>query len=196
MTTSTGIPEKDRAMHRNPSRTPWVFVGMLVALAALVAPASRATVVSVSPADTSVTIGDVITLRVVTTAFADLKGYQLLFGFDPTIVELQGISPGDVLTGTGRAYAGYPVPDPVAPADTAWYDAAMLDGSTAGPGVLAYFTFKALALGTTTVECRTVDFRDSQNLQTLPSCESGVVNVLPPTSARSASWGRLKAIYR
>ncbi len=183
-------------MNRNPSRAPRVFLGLLTALAVLAAPASRATVVSVSPADTSVTIGDVITLRVVTTAFPDLKGYQLVFGFAPTIVQLQGITAGDVLTGTGRAYSGYQVPDYVAPADTAWYDAAMLDGSTAGPGVLAYLTFTATALGTTLIDCRGVDFRDSQNAQTLPACESGVVHVLPATAVRATSWGQVKTIYR
>jgi len=169
---------------------------LALGLVAGAASGARAVTVSVVPPDTSVAVGDVCVLRVVTTAFTDLKAFQFIYGFAPTVIKLQGIDPGEVLTGSGRSFYGYWLPDNVAPADTAWYDAAMLDGTSAGPGILAYLTFKAVALGVSPVDCRWVDFRDSYNVQTLPVCESGLVRVVPPVAVRAGSWGRLKTLYR
>jgi hypothetical protein len=79
-----------------------------------------------------------------------------------------------------------------------YYDAAMLIGSTQGPGILAFFTFKALAPIQSPIACRLVDFRDSQNNQTLPTCVDGRIVVLPvcPTPTQSTTWGRIKTHYR
>lgn len=173
-----------------------VACGLLAALLGAAPSASSAASVVVSPADTLVSVGDDFYVRVEVDAFPDLKGYQLIFAFDPAVVQLVGALPGDVLTGASGAYFAALVPDVVAPADSAWYDAAMLSGSTAGPGVLVYFHFLALAEGVTLLECRRVDFRDSNNVQTLPACTGGQVEVLGVTPAGRGSWGRVKATYR
>jgi hypothetical protein len=72
----------------------------------------------------------------------------------------------------------------------------MLTGATQGPGVLVYYKFKALAVGVSPLDCRKVDYRDSNNVQTLPGCTGGVIRVVGVTEARKETWGRLKSLYR
>jgi hypothetical protein len=162
---------------------------------AFVAASARATTVTVSPSDTTVTLGANFMLRIVTDAFPDLKAYELIYKYGGTITYLGPIA-GDVLTGTGQPYTVNDVPDAVAPADTAWTDCAQLVTSTAGPGVLLYLRFHAQSLGDSPIQCLLVDFRDSQNTQTLPACSGGIVRVRGPVPARTTTWGRLKTIYR
>jgi hypothetical protein len=173
-----------------------IVFGCIVALALGAAGSARAASVVVAPADTTVSLGDDFWIRVEADAFADLKAYDLIFQFDPTIVQLTGALPGDVLTGDGDPYFGTLVNEVSAPQDSAWYDAAMLTGSTQGPGVLVYYKFKALAVGVSPLDCRRVDYRDSNNVQTLPGCTGGIIRVVGVTAARRESWGRLKTLYR
>lgn len=160
------------------------------------APPAHAVTVSVSPADTTVDLGNTFTLRVVCDAFPDLKAYQLRFGFNPAVIQFLGASAGDVLTSTGRAFSMQVVPDVTAPTDTAHVDCAQLVGVTAGPGILVYFTFHAVAVGESPIACDGADFRDPFNVQTLPACAPGHVRVVPPTATRAATWGGVKDIYR
>ena len=157
---------------------------------------ARAVTVSVSPADTTVDIGSTVVLRVRCDTFPNLKAYKLLFGFSPAVLKLTGAAPGDVLTGTGRPFSMQIVPDVTAPTDTAHVDCAQLVGTTAGPGILVYFTFLAVAEGESPIACDGADFRDPFNVQTLPGCAPGHVRVIPPTAAQPSSWGNLKNIYR
>jgi len=157
---------------------------------------AAAVTVSILPADTSVTVGSTFRLRVVASAFPDLKGFEIIHGFDASRLSLVGVLPGDVLTGTGRAYAAFVVPDVAAPVDSTWLDAAMLDGSTSGPGVLAYLEFRADALGGAAITCLHEDFRDSNNALTTPDCAGAMVHVLGPVPVRRTTFGGLKTIYR
>jgi len=159
-------------------------------------PVARAVTVSVSPADTTVDIGNTVTLRVVTDAFPNLKAYKLLFGFNPTILQFTGATAGDVLTGSGNPFSVQVVPDVTAPTDTAHVDCAQLVGATSGPGVLVYLTFQALVAGESPIVCDGADFRDPFNAQTLPGCNPGIVRVVSPTPTTPMSWGGVKAIYR
>ena len=174
-----------------------VLLGVLL-LAALPMPAARsgAVTVSVVPAETTVTVGDAFTLRVVTGAFPDLKGFETIHAFDASRITLLGADPGDVLTSPGGAFSAFLVPDVSAPADSAWYDAAILDGSSAGPGILAFLRFHADAVGDAAITCRLADFRDSNNARTLAACEGAVVHVAGPVPARRGTWGRIRTLYR
>ena len=58
---------------------------------------SAAASISVVSPDTTVTLGAVFSLRVVTDAFPNLKAYQLVITYDPTRLQCLGISAGDVL---------------------------------------------------------------------------------------------------
>jgi len=176
------------------SRAGWLCVATLAA-AGFCAPAGAVTVGPV-PADTTVNIGDVFEIRMVTDAFPDLKGFSLIYQYNPAVLELIGASPGDVLTSAGNPFTALLVPDYAAPADSAWYDAAMLVGVTHGPGILNFFRFRALDIGESPLICRRVDFRDSQNQQTLPACNPGGVVVTGPTRSKATTWGKIKAFYR
>jgi hypothetical protein len=172
---------------------PAVFA--LAALAAMGGPAAGVTV-SVAPAETTVTVGNDFVLRVVTDAFPDLKAYHLVHSFDSAIINCLGVDPGDVLTSTLRSFTSYPDPDNSLPTGTILYDAAMLTGATAGPGILGFYRFHAVAEGDTPLQCVEVDFRDPLNNQTLPDCVSGLVHVRGPVPASPTTWGRLKTLYR
>jgi hypothetical protein len=123
------------------------------------------------------------------------KGYELIFSFDPARIQFLGADAGDVLTRSGNPFSFFVVPD-VAPADSAWVDGAMLAGSSFGPGILAFFDFKALTLGDTPVQCQLVDVRDSNSARILPDCVSGLVHVVGSTPVPRPSWGAVKTLYR
>jgi hypothetical protein len=157
---------------------------------------ARAVTVSVAPADTSVDLGNTFALRIKADAFSPLKAYKLLFGFNPAVLQFLGATAGDVLTGTGQPFTVQVVADVTAPTDTAHVDCAQLVGTTATPGVLIYFNFKAIGFGDSPIVCDGADFRDAHNVSTLPGCTPGMVHVVRPTPALPASWGRLKSAYR
>jgi hypothetical protein len=138
---------------------------------------SLAVTVSVDPADTSVAVGDEFVVRFLTDTFPDLKGFKLIYPYDASRLQLLSATEGEVLTSPGGAYVAFLNPDITAPADTLWYDAAMLEGAATGPGVLVYATFKALAPGDAAINCGSVDFRDSFNNQTVPACAGAVVHI-------------------
>jgi len=158
---------------------------VLATLASAFVPArAGAVTVSIDPPDTTVEVGDEFVVRFVTDAFPDLKGFKLVFPYDATRLLLLSATEGEVLTSPGGAYAAFLIPDVSAPADTFQYDAAMLEGATAGPGILVYATFKAIASGDAAIDCGSVDFRDSFNQQTIPACNGAVVHVgTPPAPA-------------
>lgn len=171
---------------------------LAIAFAAVFAAASPAAAAEfrLAPDDTTVTVGDTFTLRVVCDAVTDLKGLQTAYAYPPTRLQLQSMTAGNVLTDAGGDWFAYVLPDAAAPADTAWMDAAMLDGSTSGPGVVAYVQFKALIEGDAVLACVLAEMRDSFNVSLGPLCYGGVVHILGPVAARRATWGRLKALYR
>jgi hypothetical protein len=164
-------------------------------LALLAAHPAGGASVSVVPADTSVTVGDVVTLRIEVSAFPDLKGAQLIHGFTSSRLLFQGAVAGGALRGAGSVFEQV-LPDVASPVDSVWLDAARLDGSGAGPGVIAFYTFKTTATGDAHVTCLFVDLRDSLNQATLPACAGGVIHISGPVPSRAGTWGRVKALYR
>uniref|UniRef100_A0A832MLX8 Cohesin domain-containing protein n=1 Tax=Eiseniibacteriota bacterium TaxID=2212470 RepID=A0A832MLX8_UNCEI len=171
-------------------------IGATVIAAALFAAApSRGAVVAVAPSDTAVTLGDTVTVRVETTGVPDLKGFQLVYAYTSPRLQFVGATAGDVLAQGAGDYFEYVLPD-VAPPDSVWYDAARLDGTSSGPGVLAFFTFVATSEGFAHVGCRHIEFRDSANQASFPTCLGGLIRVIGPVPSRPASWPRLKGLYR
>jgi len=181
-------------------RTRWFSILAGIGLGCLTlaswTPSAGAATASVMPPDTTVGLGSTFSIRVESDAFPDLKAYQLIFGYDSSILQYLGPTAGDVLTGNGQPYTVQPYVDVAAPADTAGVDCAQLVGSTSGPGVLIYFNFKAVGVGTSQISCLKVDYRDSNNVQTLPLCYGGEVHVPPPVATLPRTWGRIKTIYR
>ena len=173
-----------------------LFPACLLALLLSTVSTARAVTVTTLPADTTVDRGSSFVLRLSLDDFPNLKAFQIISAFDPTILALQRVEAGGVLTASGRSFFGQAIADRMAPADTAWFDAAMLDGTTAGPGVLVTLTFKAVGDGTSPVPCRSADLRDASNHHVLPACLGSLVHVQEPVPVRAGTWGRLKSLYR
>lgn len=176
-------------------RTRWssclVSLALTVLFLVALAPGARAMTVSVSPADTTVFCADTITVRVVLDEFSNLEAYQLIFGFNPAVLEYLGAEVG------GLGDILLPLPDVTSPTDTVWVDCAKLGGSVNGPGILAYFTFTVLGTGSSPITCLKVDLRDSENVPYEPACVGGIVRVpYCPTPALPETWGRIKTLYR
>lgn len=145
--------------------------------------------VCVEPTDTTVALGDFVTVRVTTDGpVADLKGYLFRATHNPAVLTLQSTDPGSVLD--GHLYTFIPF---TAPPDTIGFDAAVLIGATMGPGTLGYFTFQATATGICDLIPTQVLMRNSLN-QPYPivTC-NGRVRVVTVTPSRTSTWGEIKA---
>ncbi len=170
----------------------------LALMTAVLAPMpAMAVTVSVTPADTTVFLGDSFTLRVTVDAVPDLKGFDLVHTHDPAVLGFAGAGPGDVLTASGRSYFSYLLPDVSAPTDSVWYDAAMLQGGTSGPGILMFVHYTANAIGDSYIHCLMAELRDSFNASLGAACADGVVHVTSrPVPTLRSSWGTVKLTYR
>lgn len=145
--------------------------------------------VCIEPADTTVALGDLVTVRVTTDGPpADLKGYLLRATHDPAVLSLVSTDPGSVLD--SYLYTFFPY---VAAPDTIGFDAAVLIGSTAGPGTLGTFTFQATAIGICDLVPTEVLMRDSSNQPFSVSLCAGRVRVIGVTPRKDSTWGSVKA---
>ncbi len=167
-----------------------LFMGVLAV------PAAHAASLTIAPAETTVTIGDSFTLRVVVDAVPDLKGADLIYGYTPVRLTFTSAQVGDALTGIGGAVFDTVLPDVTAPPDSVWYDAARLTGTGSGPGVVAFLQFGTHTEGNATVNCLFTDLRDSVNAPLSPSCAGALIHVIGPVPVRPTTWGRVKALYR
>lgn len=174
---------------------PLLFQLAALSLMALV-PEARAVTLSIAPAETSVTVGDPITLRIVVDAVPDLKGADLIYGYTPGRLTFTSAQIGDALAGIGGATFEFVLPDVTAPADSVWYDAARLSGTGSGPGVVAFLKFATHTQGNATVNCLMNDLRDSVNNELPAPCSGALIHILGPVPARPSTWSRVKAIYR
>lgn len=171
----------------------WVH-RLVVAAAFLLTPAmlypsvAHAALVTAVPADTSVTIGETVIVRIqLLSSFPDLEGFRFVYQYNPAVLEFLGAAPGEVLSGAPGATFGTVRPDYAAPADSAWYEGAVLDGVSAGPGILTYLYFKTVGPGNGALVCRGVDLRDSANQRTLATCFDAVIRVPGTTDAELAA---------
>lgn len=177
-----------------PARS-FALAAMLSAAMLLAPRAAHAVTVSVAPADTTVSPGDVFTLRVMVDAVSDLKAFSLIDSFDSSRLQFLGAAPGEVLTRSPNPSAFFVTPD-VAPADSAQVDAAHLVGSGTGSGVMVFLQFKALALGTSPIDCPLADLRDALNVPAVPGRVPGIVRIAGPTGVRRVTWGALRTYLR
>lgn len=160
------------------------------------APAAHAAALTIAPAETTVTIGDSFTLRVVVDAVADLKGATLLYGYTAGRLTFTSAQVGGALAGLGGGIFDFQYPDVTAPADSVWYDAARLSGTGSGPGIVAFLSFDTHTQGNASITCLDIDLRDSANVMLLTSCAGALVHVIGPVPVLPTSWGRVKARYR
>jgi hypothetical protein len=146
-----------------------ITVGSALALALVFSPRiASATTISVDPSTKNVWVGDTFTLDVRVDNITDLFNYGVDVNFDPTILQVTGVTDGPFLTSGGGvsvfdpaspAYAGPCTYSSTAPCvftfDNSIGDVSITDSLTGpsappgsgvtGSGVLATFTFTAIA---------------------------------------------------
>lgn len=165
---------------------------LICALLLLAAPAGAT--VYCQPADTTAALGTEVSIRVVTTEVTDLLCYKLVYRYDPRVMALDGIDPGELLIDAPGDYVGFVVGN-VSGADTARYDACVLGGHIEGAGILAYLRFRLIGPGDASLVCQTIDFRDSFN-NSSPECAGAFVRADVPLAAGKTTWGRIKGLWR
>jgi hypothetical protein len=150
---------------------------------------------TLSPADTTVGPGEDVVLRLVADAAPDIKGVSLACGYTPARLTFVSAHAGGVLAQPG-GFTEFVNPDVVAPADSVGYDAVVLSGTGAGPGVVVFLRFLANSIGSASVECLFTDVRDSHNTPSQPPCSSATIHVVGPVPTRATRWSDLKRVYR
>jgi hypothetical protein len=137
-------------------------------------------------------------------AATDVRGFSLVFEYDPSTVQLASAQAGSLLTGapcphffTVLAAAG----------DSVWIDAAALGCSVAGPGEIVELCFVGIhcSADPRPLRCR-VDpdtlggpgrvIRNGANESIPYSVVDGAIIVDCPISVEVGSWGRTKGRYR
>ncbi len=148
--------------------------------------------VCIAPADTAVSVGDPVVVRITTDGPpADLQGYSVRLTFNSTALGAPlATSPGTVLS----AVPNYFFPYSAAP-DTIGFDAGILGTTSNGPGTLGTFSFIAQNTGTSTFHMTLAIMRDSHNDDLPVTLCDGQVRVLPPTSTVPKTWGAIKSLF-
>lgn len=180
---------KFRNQGRREGRWPGAIPAALTALLIIVPPAGAQVRVCVEPADTTIALGDVATVRVTTDGPpADLKGFLVRAVYNPGVLSLQATLPGSVLS--GYLYSFYPY---AAPPDTLGFDAAVLIGATQGPGTLGLLRIQGISEGICDIVPTQLLMRNSLNEPYPVITCSGRVRVVSPTAAAQTTWGAIKA---
>lgn len=177
-----------------PSRS-WLCAALACLAWAALPSRAGAVSVTVQPSDTTVTVGDTFMLRIQVDAISDLKAYHLIYKYGSVLGYLGPLA-GDILFANADPYTVQALPDVSAPADSAATDCAKLISTAQGPGVMLYLRFKALAEGSSPIQCLEVDLRDSFNNTTLPPCVGGIVRIVGPVPTRRTNWTKVKEMYR
>ncbi len=141
--------------------------------------AARAVTVCVVPADSVIPYGAPVTVRVTADGpTTDLKGYSIRLTYAPSVLGSPVTAGGDVLASVTHFFVPYG-----APPDTIGFDAAVLVGTTGGPGTLGTFELSGLTPGVSVFHLTFADLRDSHNNQFPVTMCDGKVTVLPPPPA-------------
>lgn len=143
-----------------------------------------AVTVSMAPVDTTVSVGDEVVVVVSTTTYPDMKAFQLIYQYDPAVLELIDVQPGEILTTAVGGFLGSERSEYAAPIDSVWYEAAIIGFPLLQSGSLASIRFKVIGPGTSPIACRMIEFIDSDAVVTVPDCVDGVIrgfSTPPPT---------------
>ncbi|MFN0149136.1 MAG: cohesin domain-containing protein [bacterium] len=125
----------------------------------------------------------------------DLRGFTLVFEFDPAIVAPVSATAGALVTGAGCPNF-FTWLNAAAIGDSIAIDGATLGCSVAGAGSIAQLRFVGTGIGTSALDCRSGSMRDSQNAEIPFTCVPGTIEYSCQTPVESETWGRVKALYR
>ncbi|MBZ0268542.1 hypothetical protein K8I85_10335 [bacterium] len=187
------------------TRATWILV-MLVALAGLVNPTRGLADVMLSfdPLNgiiTETVPAETLTVAITVDAGADtLKGFSMVLEFDPTYVQPISVTPGPLMS---QAPCGTPVVlwlNSGAVGDSIAVDGAALgcDGMV-GSGNMVEIQFVGVPsqYGISPLACRDIRLRNQYNDVLSFLCTPGTIEHRPVIiSTESATWGRVKALYR
>ncbi len=126
-----------------------------------------------------------------------LTGFDLEIDYDETLLEVLDVDEGP-LPGSNGDETFFFWTQVGIPSDGILIQGAVLGASVDGPGVLASLNFGAVTPivgGNSPVEFVWVDLRDIENAAITVTPEGGVI-IVPISPVESASWTRVKALYR
>jgi hypothetical protein len=166
-------------------------------LAATFAPGSALCELSVSvqPDSAGVDEGDDCLVGFyVGTDCTGLMGYDVIFSYDPAIVEIVSIEEGFLPAGSGHDTFFYP--DTSETDSTVHVSGAILGAEVETPGYLFIVIFKGINAGKSYIDIEYSELRDDSNTSIPHSVERGVIVVVEAVPTKILSWGRLKAQYK
>ena len=170
-------------------------LALLIALAVLPASARAATVLSFVPDSGEITCDEQLDVEIHVDAGAvDLRGLTLRFTYDPTLLDLVDVFPG-------QSFVDAPC-DPFlytdrTPPGVLQIDIAGLGCSVDGPGSVARVRFEGKSTdGISPLVGIAATLRDSENQGIAASWDDGQILVSCPVPNETTSWSGLKARMR
>jgi hypothetical protein len=158
-----------------------------------------ATVVSISPSVSTVSVGQTFSVDVIVQNITDLYGFQFDIGFNPSIIKADSVIEGSFLSdyGTTLSPIAYTLWDPGTIDNTAgsisFTNNLLLgnigtDPGASGSGVLATINFQALGPGIGSLNILNAQFVDSTFLDPIAvTYQAGNVNISPNTAVPEPS---------
>jgi hypothetical protein len=133
---------------------------------------------------------------VIDAGLTDLRGFSLVFEFDPAVVAPIAVTAGGLETGAPCG-AFFTWVNSAAVGDSVSVDGATLGCSVAGPGSIVRMTFVTVTHGgTSPLECRSGELRDSLNQPIPYVCHPGTLETCPAVGVETRRWDAMKRLYR
>ncbi len=140
------------------------------------APGLSQTHVKIDPASTSVDVGEIFTVDVLVEDALNMRGVSVKVGFDPTVLNVQGVTSGGFMSSFGQTFSFSEKNN-----DEGWvqYDESILgSGDMAeGGGTVCHLEFEAIAAGSSALTFLVADLRDNDNMSIETTTEDGLVMV-------------------
>lgn len=131
----------------------------------------------------------------VDAAAVDLRGFTVVFEFDPTFVVPVSVERGALMTGAACG-SFFTWINAATVGDSIWVDGATLGCSMQGPGSIVRMGFaRGGTQGTSPLRCRSGSLRNSLN-QSLPyTCAEATVTHYCAVAALQRTWTHVKSLF-
>lgn len=135
------------------------------------------------------------TVEIALTGPQTVMGVDMVFTYDPYIVDLVTVEAGDWFTASGLDYQFWV--DPLVPAGTVHLSTALLGAGAADGGGFAVLHFHAVSVGVVPLRFLSLTVRDDMNANLLAEHSTGDRIVIEPAvPVEAKSFGDLKVLYR
>jgi len=131
-------------------------------------------VLYLEPANLTVTPSESFTVELKIAPITDLKGYSVTLSYHPSLLSLQEVKEGPLLSAGGKTFF-YPKADDTK--GTISIDCAILgsQAGVSGEGTLATFSFTSLKAGSTGIEFSLVRIRNTRNKEIFTTMRNGLI---------------------